>query len=77
MPAHSQSISRHFGGNGNTAPTASRNFGAVACRSSTRVAAGSLTGFWRMSGHPALQQALRNPYFDGLGLPRLFVPAQA
>ena len=41
------------------------------------VAAGSPTGFWRMSGHPAVQQALRNPYFDGLGLPRLFVPAQA
>ena len=32
------------------------------------VAAGSPTGFWRMSGHPALQQALRNTYFDGLGM---------
>ena len=41
------------------------------------VAAGSPTGFWRMSGHPAVQQALRNPYFDALGLPRLYVPAQA
>jgi RNA-directed DNA polymerase len=41
------------------------------------VAAGSPTGFWRMSGHPAVQQALRNPYFDGLGLRRLYVPAQA
>jgi RNA-directed DNA polymerase len=41
------------------------------------VAAGSPTGFWRMSGHPAVQQALRNPYFDDLGLPRLYVPAQA
>src|SRR3954449_3045176 len=41
------------------------------------VAAGSPTRFWRMSGHPAVQQALRNPYFDGLGLPRLFVAAQA
>jgi RNA-directed DNA polymerase len=41
------------------------------------VAAGSPTGFWRMSGHPAVQQALRNPYFDGLGLPRLYVPALA
>src|SRR5215472_5125094 len=41
------------------------------------VAAGSPTGFWRMSGHPAVQQALRNPYFDGLGLPRLYVPANA
>jgi RNA-directed DNA polymerase len=36
------------------------------------VAAGSPTGFWRMSGHPAVQQALRNPYFHGLGLPRLY-----
>jgi hypothetical protein len=41
------------------------------------VAAGSPTGFWRMSGHPAVQQALRNPYFDALGLPRLYIPAQA
>jgi len=41
------------------------------------VAAGSPTGFWRMSGHPAVQQALRNPYFDGLGLPRLYVPVHA
>jgi RNA-directed DNA polymerase len=41
------------------------------------VAAGSPTGFWRMSGHPALQQALRNPSFDALGLPRLYVAAPA
>src|SRR3974377_1114763 len=41
------------------------------------VAAGSPTGFWLMSGHPAVQQALRNHYFDSLGLPRLNVPAQA
>jgi RNA-directed DNA polymerase len=41
------------------------------------VAAGSPTGFWRMSGHPAVQQALRNHHFDSLGLPRLYVPAQA
>jgi Group II intron, maturase-specific domain len=33
--------------------------------------------FWRMSGHPAVQQALRNHYFDSLGLPRLHVSAQA
>lgn len=33
--------------------------------------------FWRMSGHPAVQQALRNPFFDGLGLPRLYLPAHA
>jgi len=41
------------------------------------VAAGSPTGFWRMSGHPAVQQALRNRYFDSLGLPRLHVSVQA
>ena len=35
------------------------------------VAAGSPTGFWRMSGHPAVQQALRNRYFDSIGLRRL------
>jgi group II intron maturase/reverse transcriptase-like protein len=33
------------------------------------VAAGSPTGFWRMSGHPAVQQALRNHSFDLLDLP--------
>jgi len=43
----------------------------------TAVAAGSPTGFWRMSGHPAVQQALRNHYFESLGLPRLHVSAQA
>jgi hypothetical protein len=37
------------------------------------IAAGSPTGFWRMSGHPAVQQALRNHYFDSLGLPRIYV----
>ena len=41
------------------------------------VAAGSPTGFWRMSGHPAVQSALRNHYFDSIGLPRLYVPAPA
>ena len=41
------------------------------------VAAGSPTGLWRMSGHPSVQQALRNSYFDSLGLPRIYVPAQA
>jgi len=35
------------------------------------VAAGSPTGFWRMSSHPAVQQALRNHCFDSVGLPRL------
>ncbi len=41
------------------------------------IAAGSPTGFWRMSRHPAVQMALRNHTFDDLGLPRLYVPAQA
>lgn len=41
------------------------------------VASGSPTGFWRMSGHPAIQQALRNHYFDSIGLPRVAVPCNA
>ncbi len=41
------------------------------------VAAGSPTAFWRMSGHPAVQLALRNHHFDSLGLPRLYVPTSA
>ena len=41
------------------------------------VAAGSPTGLWRMSGHPAVQQALRNAYFESLGLPQIWAPAQA
>jgi RNA-directed DNA polymerase len=41
------------------------------------VAAGSPTGFWRMAGHPAVQQALRNRYFDSIGLPRLSVSSDA
>jgi len=40
-------------------------------RFNAAVAAGSPTGFWRMSGHPAVQQALRNHYFDSIGLPRV------
>jgi hypothetical protein len=46
-------------------------------RTQAAVAAGSPTRFWRMSGHPAVQQALRNSSFDALGLPRLYVPAPA
>jgi hypothetical protein len=38
------------------------------------VAAGSPTGFWRMSGHPAVQQALPNHYFDSLGPPDCMSP---
>ena len=44
---------------------------------SAAAAAGSPTGFWRMSGHPAVQQALRNHSFESLGLPRLYVSVQA
>ena len=41
------------------------------------VAAGSPTGFWRMSGHPAVQHALRNHHFDSIGLPRLSAASSA
>ena len=41
------------------------------------VAAGSPTGLWRMSGHPAVQHALRNHFFDALGLPRILIPGPA
>jgi RNA-directed DNA polymerase len=41
------------------------------------VAAGSPTGFWRMSGHPAVQQALRNRYFDSIDLPRVAASSNA
>jgi RNA-directed DNA polymerase len=38
-----------------------------------RSRAGTPTGLWRMSGDPAVQQALHNGYFDSLGLARLYV----
>jgi RNA-directed DNA polymerase len=41
------------------------------------VAAGSPTGFWSMSRHPAVQQALRNDYFDSIGLPRVAASSDA
>jgi RNA-directed DNA polymerase len=41
------------------------------------VAASSPTGCWRMSSHPSVQNALRNHVFDDLGLPRLYVAAEA
>jgi RNA-directed DNA polymerase len=41
------------------------------------VAAGSPTGLWRMSGHPAVQQALPNRYFDSIALARLHISVQA
>ena len=65
---------RISGGNGKTAATASRNRYSVACRSSTRR---SLPARRPVSGAcPDIRpsEALRNPYFDGLGLPRLYVP---
>jgi len=37
------------------------------------VAAGSPTGFWRLSGHPSVQKVLRNDYLESLGFPRLYV----
>ena len=40
-------------------------------------AAGSPTGYWRMSRHVTVQRALRNAYFDSLGLPRLSVSSTA
>jgi len=41
------------------------------------VAASIQKGCSRMSGHPSVQQALRNHVFDALGLPRLYVAAKA
>jgi RNA-directed DNA polymerase len=41
------------------------------------VAAGSPTGFWRMSRHITVQQALRNHYFDSIGLPRVAASSNA
>ncbi len=41
------------------------------------VAAGSPTAYWRMAGHVAVQQALRNHLFDSLGLPRLYLSVDA
>ena len=38
------------------------------------VAAGSPTGFWRMSSHPAVQQALRNHVFDDSACPGSTLP---
>jgi hypothetical protein len=66
-------------GCGNGAMAARRKGRQQICSaySHAAVAAGSPTGFWRMSGHPAVQQALRNHYFDSLGLPRLYVSVPA
>jgi hypothetical protein len=32
---------------------------------------------FRGTGHPAVNAALRNHYFDSIGLPRLYVPVSA
>jgi hypothetical protein len=61
--------------NGHNRFTELRRFGIAKFAAS--VAAGSPTGLWRMSGHPAVQHALRNHVFDSLGLPRIFMPVQA
>jgi RNA-directed DNA polymerase len=37
------------------------------------VAAGSPTALARMSGHVTVQMALRNHFFESLGLPRLYI----
>jgi len=67
-----------FGGSGRMDQIASKNSAAAASPSSTqRSPQAPPTGFWRMSGHPAVQQALRNHAFDSLGLPRLYVHRQA
>ncbi|MDA0207242.1 MAG: group II intron reverse transcriptase/maturase [Acidobacteria bacterium] len=56
-------------GNGRTRYVNLRRLGLA--HFAAAVAAGSPTGFWSMSRHPAVQQALPNAYFDSLGLPRL------
>ena len=58
--------------NGHNQFTELRRFGIAKFAAS--VAAGSPTGLWRMSGHPAVQHALRNHVFDSLGLPQIFMP---
>src|SRR5437868_431073 len=61
--------------NGHNRFTELRRLGIA--KSAASVAAGSPTGLWRMSGHPAVQHALRNHVFDSLGLPRIFMPVPA
>ena len=55
--------------NGHNRFTELRRFGIAKFAAS--VAAGSPTGLWRMSGHPAVQHALRNHVFDSLVSPNL------
>ena len=59
-----------FGGSGRTGIIASKNCAVEAFRSSLpRLLPVRRRGFWRMSGHPAVQAALRNHHFDSIGLP--------
>ena len=62
-------------GNGPTRYVNLRRLGVPHMRAA--VAAGSPTGFWAMSRHAAVQQALPIAYFDSLGLPRLAVASNA
>lgn len=62
-------------GNGHKRFTELRRLGLA--KFAAAVAAGSPTGLWRMSGHPAVQHALRNHIFESLGLPRLLTPGAA
>ena len=66
-----------FGGSGRMDQIASRNSAAAACLSSTRRSPLARRPDSGMSGHPAVQQALRNHVFNSLGLPRLYVTAHA
>jgi RNA-directed DNA polymerase len=62
-------------GNGHARYVNLRRLGVPHMRAA--IAAGSPTGFWAMSRHAAVQQALPNAYFDSLGLPRLSVASNA
>jgi len=62
-------------GNGPTRFANLRRLGAS--RFGAAIAAGSSTGYWSMSRHPVVQQALPNAYFDSLGLPRLSAASNA
>ncbi len=62
-------------GNGHTRYVNLRRLGVPHMRAA--IAAGSPTGWWAMSRHVAVQQALPNAYFDLLGLPRLSAASSA
>ena len=65
------------GGSGSLGGTASRNCGDEASPSSTQQSPrGHRPGSGACLATRAVQQALRNRYFDSVGLPRLAVPSQ-